>query len=511
MESRSQNVVLSKVGRFEKTAVASEHVLASRAGMEVMKKGGNAVDAAFAVGFTLAVVQPQLGGIGGDFFALIRKGESGKTLCINSSGWSPAGFSLAIMRERRLRSIPTLGPFSVVVPGLVRGLFEIQSKLGTLETAPLIEGAIHLAETGFPVSRGLARSIRADLQMFPDVARRVFAHGGSPPDEGDMLVQKSLGRALRTIKEEGPDAFYEGWIAEAIVEELSSHGSPLEGEDLSEFVPEWVTPLMAEHDGASVWEIPPNSMGATTLLILKELQEKDLKRSKPNSRRRVEATVKAVRFAYARRDAMLGDPRFTEFDLKSFLDPLEHSDGSSRRPPGVEEADTTYFAVADSKGNVVSAIQSLFHHFGSKVYVGKGGFFLNNRGSAFRTAGPNKVEPRKRPLHTLSSLLVDQGDKVSALGTSGGDFRPQQHSLFLTNLLDYSMTLEESIDFPRFLRTSGQNLIVESGIETEGLSSLIVKHLPHPGSTGVAHGVEVSGRGKKAVCDVRGDGMPAGF
>ncbi len=281
--------------------------------------------------------------------------------------------------------------------------------------------------------------------------------------------------------------------------------------DFAEFEPEWVEPLQMDYRGTTVYEIPPNSMGATTLLMLKYLQQIDVKRLKPNSRQRIDLFLKAAQAAYHRIDTELGDPRFTKFDKEEFFEvegtesPLPLS-----RPSIPGDADTTYFAVTDQEGNIVSAIQSLFHHFGSRVFIKESGVFLNNRGSAFRLKGPNKLEPKKRPLHTLSALLLGEDEPTTALGCSGGILRPQQHTLFTTNMVDYSMSLEDSIDFPRFLWDGQHTLSIERGYSGFRNLPFEVRHLPHPGKTGVAQGVQRVGDSVKAVCDARGDGFPIG-
>jgi gamma-glutamyltranspeptidase/glutathione hydrolase len=247
--------------------------------------------------------------------------------------------------------------------------------------------------------------------------------------------------------------------------------------------------------------------------MLKLLQdEKPAARSlKPNSAERIRRTVAAARVAYAARDAELGDPRFMKegFDFGEFL--RVGSAGAKKRR--IHGGDTTYFAVADDEGDLLSCIQSLFHGLGSRVYVQRCGFFLNNRGSSFRLRGegPNLLEPRKRPLHTLSSLILTKDDRpFVAVGASGGDYRPQQHALFVTNIVDYSMDLEQAINYPRFLWDGGDKVKVEEGYV--GLDDLKMRRvsLPYPGPTGVAQGVERMAECVKGVCDVRGEGLPAG-
>ena len=505
-------MVLSRVLLASKFAVASEHPLASVAGHEAMVEGGNAVDAVSATSFALSVLQPALGGIGGDFFALFYEAKTGKVHCINSSGWAPSRLTPNFLEERGHRGVPSFGPFSVVVPGLVKGVHAFQKRFGRLEFPSLLSRAIEYAKDGFAASLGLSNAVRVNLSSLSEEARRAMSASDGPPNPGELIRQKSLAKALQDIADAGPRAFYNGWIAESICEELSGKGVPITIRDFADFEPEWVDPLEIDYRGATVHEVPPNSMGATTLLILRYLHQIDLKRLRPNSRERIELTLKAAQAAYRKRDRMLGDPRFAKINLDEFLE----VEGETR--PLIEreqrvlgDADTTYFAVADEEGNLVSAIQSLFHHFGSRVFVKECGVFLNNRGSAFRFSGPNGLAPRKRPLHTLSALLLGKGDEPTiALGSSGGELRPQQHALFTTNIVDYSMGLEAAVDFPRFLWEGGNTLNIERGYT--GLRNLPfdVHQIPYPGKTGVAQGVQRLKGSVKAVCDVRGDGLPVG-
>jgi gamma-glutamyltranspeptidase/glutathione hydrolase len=382
-------------------------------------------------------------------------------------------------------------------------------KLGSLEFRDLVSAPAEYASKGFPAGEGICRSTAGAYNDLSAEAKRIFAPNGRPPAAGDWIRQERLGKVISAVAEGGPEAFYSGWPAEKIREMLEGLGVPTEKADFQDFVPEWVTPLKFDYRGTTVYEMPPNTMGATSLLILKLLSGDRLSEAGPLSRERIEATMEAALTAYARRDEMLGDPRFGKIDIDKFMDTRPRSGVRQAR---VSTGDTTAFSVADSEGNLVSGIQSLFHHFGSRVFVPECGMFLNSRGSAFSMTGPNKVEPRKRPLHTLSSMLLERdGRPYLAIGTSGGDYRPLQHTLFVTNAVDYAMPLEEVVGHPRFLWGGGKSLLVEDGYEREGVPGFDIQWFPMPGKTGVCQAVEVSGRFRKAVCDARGDGIPAGF
>ncbi len=489
---------------------ATEHHLASLAARAAMNNGGNAFDAVVAASFSLGVLQPHLSGLGGDFFALFFDASSGRVRCLNGSGWAPSGASLPALDGAGYKDIPLFGAHSVVVPGFVKGLCELHKRFGALGFAELLEPSIHYAEGGFPATPGFISSASKFWSDLPLSAKRGLGMTSESPKAGQLLRQPNLAHALWSIVEEGADAFYRGWIGDAIRETLSQGGVEVTANDFSSFASEWVNPLSIEYRGSTVYETPPNSMGATTLLILKQLEESEIQRLKPNSAERIELTLKAVVPSYERRDSMLADPRFVPPDLEGFLslDAMPRPQATGERIP---RADTTYFSVTDTEGNLISAIQSLFHHFGSRVYVEKAGIFLNNRGGAFKTDGPNKIEPRKRPLHTLSALLVGKEPKI-AVGASGGGFRPQQHALFATNLIDYKMTLEEAIDFPRFLWDGRGGVIHEEGYHLPTTSPFQFRSIPHRSSAvGVAQGIEIlERRGKRLVCDARGDGIPAG-
>ena len=502
-------MTLSKTLIGEHAAVASEQPLASLAGYDVLRNGGNAFDAAVATSFSLAITFHPAGGVGGDFFGMFYEAKTGKVHCLNGSGWSPSGLTLDLVMSKGGGRIPQFGPLTCMVPGYPAGVWEMHRKLGSLEFRDLLAAPIGLASEGFPAGEALCRSVAGAYSALPADAKKVFAPRGKPPTPGEWIRQEALGRLISDIAEAGADGFYSGWPAEKISAALDSLGVPCGVEDFRDFRAEWVSPLTLDYRGTTVYEVPPNSMGATSLLILKQLSEGALSGTGPLSKERIERTMGAVLPAYARRDEMLGDPRFSRIDLESFLDV-----GSLAAPtPGtVRSGDTTSFAIADGEGNIVSGIQSLFQHFGSRVFVPECGIAINDRGAGFSMAGPNKVEPRKRPLHTLSSLILERdGRPYLAIGASGADFRPTQHALFVTNSVDYQMPAEQNVAHPRFLWGGGKTLLVEQGYELPGGDSFDVQSLPMPGRTGVCQAVEISDNYRKAVCDIRGDGIPAGY
>lgn len=494
----------SKVLVSERCSVATEHPLASKAGVDVMRAGGNAFDAAVAASFTLSVVLPHLGGLGGDFFALFYSADTSEIACLNSSGWAPSGLTVEALRGSKFTEMPLFGRRSVTVPGMVGGVEELHRRFGRLEFGPLLDRAVRLAERGFPVSAGLARGFGSYRGSLSREALLAFGALGFGPQPGESLAQRQLAFTLRDIAEGGSGAFYKGDPAEEMAAEIGTDLPEVNRDDFA-FTPEWVDPLSIEYRGREVFEVPPNSMGAAALMILKRIESENP--PPPDSAERVMSVTQATREALAAKDEFIGDPRFAGFDLWGFVD-------SKLRPGGapVRGGDTTYFAVADSRGNILSCIQSLFHPFGSRVYLKRSGFFLNNRASAFKFQGPNKLEPRKRPAHTLSALLLSNAPGEAprlAMGTSGGERRPQLHALFVSNVVDYSMSLEEALSYPRFV-WDGAETQAERGYKVGG-GGAGVRVVDYPARQGVAQGIEISARGREAVCDVRGEGEPAGF
>lgn len=489
--------------------MATEQPLASLAGLDILRRGGNAIDAAVAASLTLCVTLPNCCGLGGDFFALVYEAKTGRVHCLNSSGPAPSGLTLELLASKGEERVPLYGPLSVVVPGYVAGISALHKRFGKSNFEKSFSSAVTYSKKGFPASEGLARSIRAVGSGFSDSAKSVYIPTGKPPFAGDTIAQSSLGRTIEAVARGGAEAFYNGPPAEQIVGRLNDSGIPAQKRDFRTFRPEWVAPLRLNYRGTEVYEFPPNSMGATSLLMLKALESHDLSRAKPLSWERVNTMMKAAEMAYTRKDAILGDPRFGDIDLVSFMDLEGQAEVSTSR---AKEGDTTAFSVIDGEGNIVSGIQSLFHHFGSRVFVEGCGVMMSNRGAGFSTSGPNKLEPGKRPLHTLSSMLLDSGDGPStSIGCSGGDLRPMQHALFVTNIVDYHMSLEQAIDHPRFLRTGPGQMLAEGGYGDLSGLPYEIQRLPHPGPTGVCQGIQVLDGSLESVCDVRGDGLPSGY
>ena len=480
-------------------AVASEHPYASMAGLRVLEEGGNAVDAAVAISFTLAVSQPALNGLGGDFMATVLRGD--RTSFVNGSGWAPRRLTVDLVRGKLgLGSIPRYGPLSAVVPGMVDGVHAMWREFGSMEWGHLLSFAVRRAREGLPASPALRAAVGSLDGSYSDAnTRRTYSAG-----RWERVDLSGLAAAIEGIAEHGPEFFYRD-VGAAIAGYVSSLGGVMEPDDFSEYRAEVSGTVSCTYRGYTVHESPPNSQGITTLLILRELEGEGRGTVEPR------AMLEAYARAYALRDRYVADPRFVRVPVEELLSGgvggrgREGTTASPARPLG--GGDTTNFVVADSKGMVVSGIQSLYHGFGSRVTEPSYQVTLNNRASDFSMEGPNRVEPRKRPLHTLSSVIVTRdGEPFVALGTSGGHFRPQQHALLIVDMVDRGMDVVEAIDSPRFLWDGG-SVIAEEGADTGGIDA---RRIPYPGATGVAHAIQFRGADRIAYADPRGEGLALG-
>ncbi len=506
--------------------VASEHPLASVIGTEVLRKGGNAVDAAIATSFALTVVLPHLGGIGGDFFALVRD-PNGRIHFINGSGPAPRRLNRALILRQGYESMPTHGPFSISVPGLVDGLHLLWKKFGSIEWRDLIIPAAKLARDGFPVSRSLSGALTTlREELVRDYGSRMtYYPRGFTPRVGEVISFEGLARALECVSED-PRCFYESDVAEKLVSYVKSLGGVLELTDLKNYRAEVGDPIRTEFRGKLVYEMPPNTQGITTLHLLRLLEDADLSRVKPLSPQRLWLYLSAARVAYRIRDQYITDPRYMRVSISEllshkFIDGLkeelrkvleeEIEEGES----SVSGGDTTFFAVADSEGWIVAGIQSLFYPFGSYVTEPTYGVTLNSRASSFSLTldHVNCLEPGKKTMHTLSAMIVVGGDEdVLALGLSGGHFRPLLHAELLTNIIDYGMDPQEAIEHPRFIwHLWTRKVDYEEGYSTEGLRNYELRKLAYPSRLGVAAAVELKGKVIAGYTDIRGDGIPVGL
>ena len=498
--------------------VASEHPLASLIGSRVIERG-NAVDAAVSTSLTLSVTLPHLGGLGGDFFALIKDPE-GKVFFVDGAGFSPKALSRELMLEKGFRNMPSHGPLAITVPGIVDGLRVMWERFGSLEWADLVMEVERVAREGFPVSGSLASSVELLRSSLSRDEGSAYTYLKTPISEGSVVRFPGLSRALQLIAED-PRSFYEGDIAERISTYIRKAGGVIEPDDFRVFKASLGEPLKGSYRGRAVYEMPPPTQGVTTLHILKLLEQIDLLRFRPESRERVETLLKAAIPSYRARDSYVTNPDHMEVSVeellsKEFIRRLrEEFNGASPDSLGCVGGggDTTFFAVADKEGFLVAGIQSLFYPFGSYVTEPHYGITLNSRASSF-SLDPrhvNRLEPRKRTMHTLSAVIIEDGERELVLGLSGGHYRPLLHAQILTNIIDYSMPVQEAIEHPRFIWEVGtRKVVMEEGLEPS-IKGFNVSIRKYPSRLGVAAAVEVKAGVRSGYCDIRGDGLPVGL
>ncbi len=446
-------------------AVASNHPLATQAGLLALQGGGNAVDAAVAVAVTLSVVEPFMSGLGGDGFYHVFMRKGGPGVVFNGTGPAPR----AATPERYAAGIPLSGPLAVSIPGSVGGWGSMHARFGRRPWATLFEAAIHYARDGFGASRAyrhFSGEQRASLDADP-LSARTFLRDGHPPYLGAPIVQPDLARTLEALAAEGWESFYRGGLAKTLAEGCRAVGALVTADDLGAFEPEEQAPIEVTYRGYSVHEAPPNSMGWVLLQELNLVERFDLAAMGALSADLVHMLVEAKKLAFADRERWSGDPRFVGAPLEELLskryaarrageiDPRRAA--PSTQPTGVTAtSDTTYFAVVDGDGNAVSGIQSLNRAFGSGVTAGPTGILLNNRMGPWHLepGHPNRLAPGKRVRHTMNPPMVfKDGELWAVLGTPGGDYQVQVNLQVLTAMIDLGFDPQQAAEAPRWSST----------------------------------------------------------
>jgi gamma-glutamyltranspeptidase/glutathione hydrolase len=442
--------------------VSSCHPWATLAGIDVLRAGGTAADAAIATNAVLAVTQPAMCGVGGDIFVLYYEAATRRVHFLNGAGRSGARAGLDELARRGLARLPVIGPPTVSVPGCVRGWFMLHERFGTRPIGELLAAGIRCAERGYPMTSLQAQYVAEFAPGNPDPEfRRVFTPGGRAPALGETFVQADLAQTLKALATEGPDLFYAGRVGRAIAARMADDGFLTE-DDLARHRGEWGEPISTTYRGATVYETPPPTQGLAALIALNLLEGVPVARRTIHSVEHLHLLLEMVKLAYADRDRWIGDPAHARLPLEALLS----KDYAAKRrkafdagkaqayAAGDPEGDTTGFVVADGHGNVASVIQSLFNPFGSGVVVPGTGVLLQNRGRHFTydPEHPAVFAAGKRPFHTLIASLVMRDDRPHvAFSTMGGNGQAMFHVQVLTNLLDYGMDPQEAIERPRFL------------------------------------------------------------
>ena len=535
----TRSVVMARNG-----AIAASQPLATSAGLRVLQSGGNAIDAAVTAAAVLSVVEPTMNGAGGDLFAIVYSAKDKKVHGLNASGRAGSLATVDEFKKRNVQRIPLRGELSVSVPGVVDGWNELLTKHGTRTLAQVLEPAIKYARDGYAVSEiisGQWKDVENMLARDPNAAK-TFLINGKAPAPGDVFRNPALANSLEQIAKGGRDVFYKGAIAKAIADEMERRHGLITLKDLADHHADWIEPVSTIYRGYQVLELPPNTQGLAALEMLNIMEGFDLKSMGWGSAAYLHTLVEAKRIAFADRGAWLGDlpstpPKAIEKMLskeyaaerRKEIKPDKAAeryapfalDGRST-PQGGDEpigrGDTIYLTAADSEGNVISLIQSLYETFGSGLVAGDTGIMLHNRGNLFTLmAGhPNQIAPGKRPFHTLiPAMVMKDGVPWVSFGVMGGDMQAQGHAQVLANLIDFGMNIQEAGEAPRF-RDSGNGLALESAFAADaraGLTSRGHKLINSKGVWGGFQGILIDPKTKvmQAGSDPRKDGMAAGW
>jgi gamma-glutamyltranspeptidase/glutathione hydrolase len=483
--------------------VATSQPLATQAALQILAKGGSAVDAAIAANAVLGLTEPTGCGIGGDLFAIVWDAEAGKLHGLNASGRSPRSLTGQHFKDQGLTRVPSHGPLPVTVPGTVDGWFELHRRFGKLPMGEVLAPAITYAREGFPVSELIAFYWQGGarlLSRFPGFTE-TFTRDGRAPIKGEMWTNPALANTYELLAKEGRDAFYRGPIARAIDTYMKAQGGFLSYEDLAAHTSEWVDPVSTDYRGYTVWELPPNGQGIAALQMLNLLEAYDLRSMGLDSPEYVHLFVEAKKLVFEDRARYYADPAFAEIPVTELISKeyaarrrkLIDPDRAARRVeagnPALEEGDTIYLATADAAGNMVSLIQSNYRGMGSGMTPPGLGFILQDRGELFtlEEGHPNSYAPGKRPFHTIIPAFVTRGGKPwMAFGVMGGATQPQAHVQILVNMIDFGMNLQEAGDAPRILHhgsseptgermTDGGQVTLESGFSWETVRGLLAR------------------------------------
>lgn len=518
--------------------VATPHYLASQAGLRVLQDGGNAIDAAIAANAVLHVVYPHNCHIGGDLFAIVWNPGDRSLRGLNASGPAVSGATVQRLRSLGLTSMPERGPHPITVPGAVGGWFALLEQYGSgrYSIGNLLAPATTYARDGAPLSGKLAQyleMVRPQLERDAG-AREVFLQG-PPKRAGDVFRQPALAGTYERISKHGLDGFYRGPVADDIVETLNGLGSTITHDDLAHYAPEWVTPLRTTFRDYELVEMPPNTVGPTSLLMANIVEGWPTTEMGHITGAGVHAWVETTKRAFAERDEWISDPKYVHVPLERFVDKqhaarhreaIDLERASTTVAPPTWDGDTIYLCVVDRDGLAVSLIQSLFGGFGSGVVAAKSGVLFQNRGFSFSLdpENANAIEPGKRPRHTLiPAMLLRDGVPNVVFGTMGGDGQTQTHLQLLLGLVDFGLNPQEAIETPRWRHFAGADGRPLLRVEPE-LGEATISDLRRRG-----HHIEISQTWDEAMghaqmiaidhergilggaADPRGDGIAAGW
>lgn len=524
---------------------ATSQPLATQVALDILKKGGSAIDAAIAANATLGLVEPASCGIGGDLFVIYWSAEEQKLYGLNGSGRAPNALSIDYFMEKEMKYVPFYGPLPVSVPGCVDGWFMLHEKFGRLPMEDILKPSIDYGRNGFPVSEVIAHEMASNYEAVKDQPgfMETYMPSGRPPIKGEIFKNPDLANSYELIAKEGRDAFYKGKIAKIIDGYMKENGGFLSYEDLAVHTSNWVEPVSVNYRGYDVWELPPNGQGSAALQMLKILERFDIAKMGFGSAEYLHVLTEAKKLAYEDRAKFYADPEFNKIPLQELLsddytaqrkDLIDLEKAANTYPAGdmeIESGNTTYLTVADKDGNMVSFIQSIYSEFASGMVPDGLGFVLQNRGQMFNVQDrnhANALEPGKRPFHTIiPAFITKEGKPWVSFGLMGGAVQPQGHAQIVVNVVDFGMNLQEAGDAPRMRHrgssqptgskmVNGGTLYLESGFESETLRELRKKG--HRIGFGVgmyggyqAIGVDLENKVYSGASESRKDGQAAGY
>ena len=524
--------------------VATSHPLATQIGLDILKSGGNAIDAAIAANAALGLMEPTGCGIGGDLFAIIWDSKSQKLHGLNASGRSPSSLSLDYFEENGMTKIPSHGPLPVSVPGAVDGWFELHSKFGSKPMTEILAPAISYAENGFPLTELIAWYLNRTVPFFqskgfPNIKETyIDQNDGKLPREGEIYKNPYLANTYRLIAEKGRDAFYKGKIAKTIDAFFKEQGGFLSKKDLANHKSEWVNPVSVNYRGYDVWELPPNGQGMAALQMLQILDGFDFSNITFGSAKHLHLFTEAKKLAFEDRAKYYADMDFYDVPVEELLDP-DYADkrraqignrATTYEAGQISAGETIYMTVADKSGTMISLIQSNYRGMGSGMAPPELGFMLQDRGELFslQVNQANTFEPNKRPFHTIiPAFITKDGKPWVSFGVMGGDFQPMGHTQIVMNLVDFGMNLQEAGDAPRWDHSGGASpmgrvtentglIRIESGIPYSTVRGLMDKGHKVGYARGVFGGYQAimwddENRVYHGASESRKDGQAAGY
>lgn len=480
--------------------VATSHPLATQIGLDILKDGGNAIDAAIAANATLGLMEPTGCGIGGDLFAIIWSAKDQQLYGLNASGRSPEKLSIDFLKSKGIDKIPAYGPIPVTVPGCVDGWMEMHQKFGSMDLPTIFEPAIQYANNGFPVTELIGYYLTLSSKRFKDYPNfaSTYMPNGKPLEKGMVFKNPALAKTYQKIAKEGRKGFYSGETAQIIATFLQEQGGVMTVQDLKSHTSEWLEPVSTNYRGYDVWELPPNGQGIAALQILNMMEQYDVAEMDFGSPDYIHYFIEAKKLAFEDRAKYYADPAFNNLPIEQLIS-KEYarerkaliSERSARTYDAgkLEQGNTIYMTVADKDGNMVSLIQSNYRGMGSGMIPPDLGFMLQDRGELFsmEKGHYNALEPNKRPFHTIiPAFITKDGKPWVSFGLMGGAMQPQGHAQIVMNLIDFNMNLQEAGDAPRMQHTGsseptggkmtdGGRVLLETGFSYETIRALMRK------------------------------------